>query len=75
MKKEFQKIIRALGSGKCKENEGGHKGYVHALLGINKEKFKDSIISGAEDNLIKIININNPKEVIDLSGHLIQLNP
>ena len=49
-----------------------HKGHVHALLGINTEKFKDSIISGAEDNLIKIININNPKEVIDLSGHLIQ---
>ena len=75
MKKEFQKIIRALESGKCKEYEGVHKGHVHALLGINTEKFKDSIISGAEDNLIKIININNPKEVIDLSGHLIQLNP
>ena len=69
VKNEIQKMVRDLGSGKCKEYEGGHKGHVHALLGINTEKFKDSIISGAEDNLIKIININNPREVIDLSGH------
>jgi WD40 repeat protein len=69
IKNEIQKMIRDLGSGKCKEYEGGHKGHVHALLGINTEKFKDSIISGGEDNLIKIININNPKEVITLSGH------
>ena len=69
-KKEIQKMIRDLGSGKCKEYEGGHKGHVHALLGLNSENMKDSIISGAEDNLIKIININNPREHIDLSGHL-----
>ena len=70
VKKEIQRMIRDLGSGKCKEYEGGHKGHVHALLGINTESIKDSIISGAEDNLIKIININNPREKIDLSGHL-----
>lgn len=70
VKKEIQKMIRDLGSGKCKEYEGGHKGHVHALLGLNSENMKDSIISGAEDNLIKIININNPREHIDLSGHL-----
>ena len=69
IKNEIQKMIRDLGSGKCKEYEKGHKGHVHALLGINTEKFKNSIISGAEDNLIKIINIDNPREVIDLSGH------
>ena len=69
IKKENQKKVRDLGSGKCKEYEGGHKGHVHALLGINTSNYKDSIISGAEDNLIKIININNPKEVIDFSGH------
>jgi WD40 repeat protein len=68
-KNEIQKIIRDLGSGKCKEYEGGHKGHVHALLGINTEKYNDSIISGAEDNYIKIININNPREIINLSGH------
>ena len=69
IKKEIQKMIRDLGSGKCKEYEGGHKGHVHALLGINTNNIKDSIISGAEDNLIKIINIHNPREVINLYGH------
>ena len=69
IKNEIQKMIRDLGSGKCKEYEGGHKGHVHAILGINNEKFKDSIISGGEDNLVKIININNPTEAITLSGH------
>ena len=69
IKAEIHKVVRDLGSGKCKEYEGGHKGHVHALLGINTGDYKDSIISGAEDNLIKIININNPKEVIDFSGH------
>jgi WD40 repeat protein len=68
-KNEMLKFIRDLGSGKCKEYEGGHKGHVHALLGINTEQNKDTIISGAEDNLIKLININNPREVISLSGH------
>lgn len=69
IKKEIQKMIRDLGSGKCKEYEEGHKGHVHALLGINTDTIKDSIISGAEDNLIKIININNPRQVFDLCGH------
>jgi WD40 repeat protein len=68
-KNEIQKFIRDLGSGKCKEYEGGHKGHVHALLGINTEQNKDTIISGAEDNLIKLININNPREIVSLSGH------
>ena len=62
-------IKRDLGSGKCKEYENGHKGHVHSLLGINTEKYPNSIISGAEDNLIKIINIDNSREVINLSGH------
>ena len=69
IKSEIQKMIRDLGSGKCKEYEGGHKGHAHAILGINNEKFKDSIISGGEDNLVKIINIDNPTEAITLSGH------
>ena len=69
IKDEIKKYIRDLGSGKCEEYEEGHKGHVHALLGINTEQYKDSIISGAEDNLVKLININNPVEVISLSGH------
>lgn len=68
-KNEIQKFIRDLGSGKCKEYEGGHKGHVHVLLGINTEQNKDTIISGAEDNLIKLISIDNPREVVSLSGH------
>ena len=69
-KKEEKKIIRDIGSGKCEEYENGHRGHVYALLGINTEENKDSIISGGEDKLIKIININNEKKVINLSGHL-----
>jgi len=69
-KKVERKIIRDLGSGKCEEYEDGHKGHVHALLGINTEENKDSIISGGEDQLIKIININQERRVINLSGHL-----
>ena len=64
-----KKIIRDLGSGKCEIYEEGHKGHVYALLGINTEENKDSIISGGEDQLIKLININNERKVINLSGH------
>ena len=68
-KKEIKKIIRDIGSGKCEEYENGHKGHVYALLGINIEEIKDSIISGGEDNIIKIIDINNERNVINLLGH------
>lgn len=64
-----KKIVRDLGSGKCEEFEQGHKGHVYALLGINTEENKDCIISGGEDKLIKLININNERRVINLSGH------
>ena len=64
-----KKIVRDLGSGKCEIYEEGHKGHVYALLGINTEENKDSIISGGEDQLIKLININNERKVINLSGH------
>jgi len=63
------KVVRDLGSGKCEIYEEGHKGHVYALLGINTEENKDSIISGGEDQLIKLININNERKVINLSGH------
>ena len=68
-KKEEKKIVRDLGSGKCEIYEDGHKGHVLALLGINTEENKDSIISGGEDKLIKIININQERKVINLNGH------
>ena len=64
-----KKIVRDLGSGKCEEYEEGHKGHVYALLGINTEENKDCIISGGEDQLIKLININNVRKVTNLSGH------
>ena len=64
-----KKIVRDLGSGKCEIYEEGHKGHVYALLGINTEENKDSIISGGEDQLIKLININNERKVTNLSGH------
>ena len=68
-KKEEKKIVRDLGSGKCEVYEEGHKGHVYALLGINTDENKDSIISGGDDKLIKIININLEKRIINLSGH------
>ena len=68
-KNSEKKIVRDLGSGKCEIYEEGHKGHVYALLGINTEENKDSIISGGEDQLIKLININNERKVINLSGH------
>ena len=68
-KKEEKKFVRDIGSGKCEEYEEGHKGHVHALLGINTEENKDSIISGGDDKVIKIININMEKRVINLNGH------
>ena len=68
-KKEEKKFVRDIGSGKCEEYEDGHKGHVHALLGINTEENKDSIISGGDDKIIKIININMEKRVINLNGH------
>ena len=64
-----KKIVRDLGSGKCEEYEEGHKGHVYALLGINTEENKDCIISGGEDQLIKLININNVRKATNLSGH------
>ena len=68
-KNEEKKIVRDLGSGKCEIYEEGHKGHVYALLGINTEENKESIISGGDDNLIKIIDINQEKRVINLTGH------
>ena len=73
-KKEERKIVRDLGSGKCEEYENGHKGHVYALLGINTDENKDSIISGGDDQLIKIININQERRVINLSGHSNAIN-
>ena len=69
-KEEEKKIIRDLGSGKCEIYEEGHIGHVSALIGIDTEENKESIISGGEDELIKIININNENKAINLKGHL-----
>ena len=38
------------------------------MISINSKDFPNSIISGAYDNMIKIINIDNDK-IIDLKGH------
>ena len=66
---KVKKIVRDIGSGKCEEYENGHKGHIYALLGINTDEIKDSIISGGEDQIIKIININNERNVVNLIGH------
>ncbi len=60
--------IRDIGSAFCLETKEGHKGYVTSMISINSKDFPNSIISGAYDNMIKIINIDNDK-IIDLKGH------
>ena len=67
-KKKKKKIIRDIGSGKCEETSKGHSGHVYSLLAINNENYKNCIISGGEDSLIKIVNIED-NDVHDLIGH------
>ena len=67
-KKKKKIIMRDIGSGKCEETTNGHKGHVYSLLGLNSENYKNCIISGGEDNLIKIIKIEDNK-INDLIGH------
>ena len=44
------------------------KGYVTSMISINSKEFKNCIISGGFDNMIKIINIEN-NTITDLKGH------
>ena len=68
-KKKKKKIeIRDIGSALCLETKDGHKGYVTSMISINSKEFKNCIISGGFDNMIKIINIEN-NTITDLKGH------
>ena len=62
-------IIKNIGSSKCLCTEKGHKGQVFCILGLNNDSFKDCVISGGFDNLIKIFYIHEENKVVNLIGH------
>ena len=61
--------IKDIGSSRCLKTEQGHKGPVYCIIGLNNDSFKDCLISGGFDNLIKIYKINEDEKVINLVGH------
>lgn len=62
-------LLKDIGSSKCLKTETGHKGPVYCILGLNNNYYKDCIISGGFDNLIKIFNIKEENKVFNLIGH------
>ena len=62
-------IKKDIGSSKCLISEKGHKGQIFCIMGLNNNFYKDCIVSGGFDNLIKIFNIYEENKVIDLKGH------
>ena len=62
-------IKKDIGSSKCLETQKGHKGQVYALIGLNSNSYKDCIVSGGFDNIIKIFKTKENDSVINLSGH------
>ena len=68
-KKDKKIDIKDIGSSKCLRTEKGHKGQIYCIIGLNNNIYKDCIVSGGFDNLIKIFNIHDENKVIDLNGH------
>ena len=62
-------LSKNIGSSKCLKTSKGHKGEVYCIIGLDSLHFKDCIISGGFDNLIKIFKTNEENGVIDLVGH------
>ena len=62
-------INKDIGSSKCLPTEKGHKGQVYAMIGLNSHLYKDCIISGGFDNIVKIFKTRENGEVINLMGH------
>ena len=62
-------FIKKIGSSKCLKTSKGHRGPIYCILGLNNEYYKDCIISGGFDHLIKIFKTNEENSVIDLVGH------
>ena len=62
-------INKDIGSSKCLPTEKGHKGQVYVMVGLNSNLYKDCIISGGYDNMIKIFKTQENDEVINLKGH------
>ena len=62
-------INKDIGSSKCLPTEKGHKGRVYAIIGLNSKLYKDCIVSGGFDNIVKIFKTQEKDEVINLVGH------
>lgn len=63
-----KKKKRNIGSALCLETKESHKGYIYIILGINTEEFPNAMITGGNDNVIKITKTDN-NEVINFIGH------
>ena len=64
-----QDLKNEIGSSKCLRTVRGHKGLVYCIIGLNNDSYKDCIISGGFDNLVKIFDIHKDNKVINLVGH------
>ena len=62
-------INKDIGSSKCLPTEKGHKGQVYVMIGLNSPTYKECIVSGGYDNMIKIFKTQENDEVINLKGH------
>ena len=62
-------IKKDIGSSKCLPTIFGHKGQVYVIIGLNSNTYKDCIVSGGFDNVIKIFKTKDNDEILTLSGH------
>ena len=60
---------KEIGSSKCLPTEKGHRGRVYVMIGLNSNAYKDCIVSGGFDNIVKIFKTQEENQVINLKGH------
>ena len=63
-------LNKDIGSSKCLPTEKGHKGHVNVIIGLNSNIYKDCLVSGGFDNIVKIFKTQEKYEVINLIGHI-----
>lgn len=68
-KKSKKKIARDLGSAKCSNLIKGHKRNIYSMIGLNSSIFQNCVITGGEDNCVKLFKIDNDGDITDFIGH------
>ena len=63
-------IPKDIGSSKCLPTVNGHKGQIYVMIGLNSNLYKDCIVSGGFDNVVKIFKTQEEDSVINLVGHI-----